>query len=950
MNTPLPESKPNRRLNLRASLARVLSPSAACAGRATAPFAAALAATVGSSVLMVAPANATPPPDNTCAAPSSNMTFDYTGAPQTFTVPDSVHAVDITIAGASGGDYFQPQQVLPGGIFPWDPPRIIPERRAPGGSGLAFTTIGDVTPGQELTIVVGGAGVTPTVNDSWRGQGGGGGSFVYTTPTQAGLLAAAGGGGGGSTNVPGNDAQDGPAGDGQGGPGGGGGDDSGGGGGAGLLSDGAAGGPGWGNGWYPATGGTGGSTAPSFSGGAGGFVSLQGQPNFGTAGGYGGGGGGGNGGFVGGAGGGGGGGFTGGGGGFTGQANVYSGTGGAGGTSYSAHAKSNVSTHRGDGLVTLTWTPTAVTSFDTTGGSTAPATQFVDTGCAAAAPSDPTRDGYTFTGWFTAPTSGTTWDFATPMTSDTTLYAQWQPVVPVASPQTITVTSDAGAPHPGDTYTPTATSTSNLPVAVTRAPASAAVCHLDGATVTYDAPGVCEIRYDQPGDDSYTAADQVTQQVTVSKAPASVAVTFAPGDLVFGQAGTAHVLGTDTATGDPLDGTAHVLVDGNALPETTTTHGAADVTLATASGDPLPAGTHQVEVTFTPNDANHATAHTASPLVINPAGTMTQVTVTPSAITAAVTAAGQGHGTPTGTVSFYLGQENVGTATLNDGVATLAYTVPSGAQRSVSATFTGSQNWTQSSDSTVRQDPTILARVSSAQPKSRSGWYRTPVTVRFTCSTHGATLAGPCPAPVRLARNGGAQSLARTIRATDGGVATVNVSGIDIDQSTPAVRVLGVRDRGTYRAAPELACRATDALSGVASCRVTRKAVGGRGLVKSYAYTAVAFDRAGNRTVRTGRYQQLTAVVEGAPFRKGAFVVHAGRTYTLVVTSADRPVYYDAAVYPRKPTGHGQGFRKAGHDRWALGVTINGGMRRYPLWNVGVKYAGALHTLRLRVT
>ena len=948
MNTPLPKTKLTTRLNLRASLARVLSPSAA---RATVPFTSALAAAVGSSVLLIAPANATPLPENTRAAPSSSGTFDYTGAAQTVTVPDSAYGVEITIAGASGGDYDQPEQVLPGLPIPGFPPRVIPARHASGGAGLAFTTTGDVTPGDELTVVVGGAGVTPAYDSSWKAQGGGGGSFVYTAPTVDGLLAAAGGGGGTSTNVPGVDAQDGPAGDGQGGPSGAGGDDSGGGGGAGLLSDGAAGGPGWGNGWYPADGGSGGSTAPTFNGGAGGYVSLQGTPNYGSAGGYGGGGGGGTGGFVGGGGGGGGGGFTGGGGGATGQANVYSGTGGVGGTSYSPNAKSNVSTNRGNGSVTVTWWTgeLVVTSFDTTGGSTAPAAQTNGSGCLATAPTDPTRDGYTFTGWFTAPTGGTSWDFTTPVTSDSTLYAQWQPVA-VTSAQTITVTTDPGAPHPGDTYTPTATADSGLPVDVTLTPASAQVCHLTGATVTYDAPGVCEIRYDQPGNEAYTAADQVTQQVTVSKSPASVALSFQPGSLVYGQAGTAHVLGTDTTTGDPLDGTAQVLVDGDALPEVTTTNGAADVTLSDATGDPLPAGTHQVEVTFTPNDTNHGAAQTTSPLVINPAGTTTQVTVTPSAITATLAAASPGQGTPTGTVDFYLGQENVGSATLQDGVAKLTYTVPSGAQRNVSATFTGSQNWTQSSDSTVRQDPTVFARVTSAQPKSRSGWYRTPVTVSFTCTTSGATLTGPCPSPVRLALNGGAQHLARTIRAIDGGVATVNVSGINIDQSAPAVRVLGVRDRATYTAAPALTCRATDTLSGVASCRVTRKAVAGRGTVKTYGYTAVAFDRAGNRTVRTGRYQQLTAVVAGAPFRKGAFSVHAGRTYTLVVTSAARPVYYDAAVYPRKPTGHGQVFRKAGHNRWALGVTINNGMRRFPLWNVGVKYAGTLHTLHLRVT
>ena len=911
-------------------------------------LAATIAAVLGGSVLLVSPAQAAVPSATDCHATPTSVTFDYTGAAQTFTVPDSVRAVDITIAGASGGDWDQPAQTYPA-MDPWDEPFTTPARHASGGSGLAFTTTGDVTPGEELTVVVGGAGVT-AYDGSWRAQGGGGGSFVYTAPTGVGLLAAAGGGGGSAVDVPGQDAQDGPAGDGHGGPGGDGGDDSGGGGGAGLLSGGADGGPGWGNSWYPATGGHGGSAAPTFNGGDGGYVSLQGRPNYGTTGGYGGGGGGGTGGFVGGGGGGGGGGFTGGTGGATGQANVYNATGGAPGTSYSPHTKSRVTTHHGNGSVTLTWPPTTAVDFDTAGGDTAPAPQLVVTGCTATEPSAPTRDGYTFTGWSTSSTGGNAWDFTTAATSDTTLYAQWQPAAPLKGPQTITVTTDPGAPHPGDTYTPSATSTSNLPVSITVNPASTQVCHLSDGIVTFDASGDCEIRYDQTGDTTHTAADQVTQQVVVTKAAATVAVTFDPASPLYGQSGVAHVVGTDTSTGDPLEGTVHVSVDGSQLPAVPAPQGAADVTVTGTNVAPLDAGTHQVDVTFTPNGARHDSAHSSAVLTIGQAQTTTALTVTPIDVTAAVAAAAPAHGNPTGTVTFYLGQHDLGTATVHDGVARLTYQVPSGAEQAVSAVFAGSTNWSQSSDSTVRRDPAITARVSATRPKSGSGWYRTPVTIRFTCTTHGASLTGPCPAAVTLTRNGGAQSITRIIRAADGGVATLAVTGINIDRTAPSLRVVGVRDQATYATSPSLRCRVTDTVSGVGSCQVTRKATGGRGPTTVYSYRAVARDRAGNQTVRTGHYRLLKAVVAGAPFRNGAFRVHAGHTYTLVVTSKTRPTYYDAAVAPRKPTGHGHGFVKAGRDRWTLGVTLNKGMRRYPLWNIGVKNDGRMHQMRLRIS
>ena len=51
-------------------------------------------------------------------------------------------------------------------------------------------------------------------------------------------------------------------------------------------------------------------------------------------------------------------------------------------------------------------------------------TQEVEIGTAAIAPDDPVRPGFHFTGWHTG--SGTKWDFDNPVTSDMTLYAQWE--------------------------------------------------------------------------------------------------------------------------------------------------------------------------------------------------------------------------------------------------------------------------------------------------------------------------------------------------------------------------------------------------------------------------------------------------------------------------------------------------------------------------------------------
>ena len=74
-------------------------------------------------------------------------------------------------------------------------------------------------------------------------------------------------------------------------------------------------------------------------------------------------------------------------------------------------------------LVPYLWTVT----FDSTGG-TAVASQVVPDGGLATLPTPaPTRANHIFAGWFTAPTGGTQFNFATPITADITLFARWTP-------------------------------------------------------------------------------------------------------------------------------------------------------------------------------------------------------------------------------------------------------------------------------------------------------------------------------------------------------------------------------------------------------------------------------------------------------------------------------------------------------------------------------------------
>ncbi len=118
-------------------------------------------------------------------------TFGYTGAAQTFTVPAGVTSVVVTATGAVGGTFVSGSNVYQ------------------GGKGAQAQTVLTVTPGETLTVYVGGTGGFHTGNGAgpggWNGggnaRGGGGGGGGATDLRRGGtalanrLVVAAGGGG-----------------------------------------------------------------------------------------------------------------------------------------------------------------------------------------------------------------------------------------------------------------------------------------------------------------------------------------------------------------------------------------------------------------------------------------------------------------------------------------------------------------------------------------------------------------------------------------------------------------------------------------------------------------------------------------------------------------------------------------------------------------------------------
>jgi adhesin/invasin len=149
--------------------------------------------------------------------------------------------------------------------------------------------------------------------------------------------------------------------------------------------------------------------------------------------------------------------------------------------------------------------------------------------------------------------------------------------------------------------------------------------------------------------------------------------------------------------------------------------------------------------------------------------------------------------------------------------------------------------------------PALTAVVSAAAP-ARNGWYRSPVTVTFTCAGS-LPLVAACPEPAVLSADGSGQVVTRSVTDTLGSSASVTSAAVSIDATRPTlkVKVKGAKKGATYAKAPKLSCAATDKLSGVATCTIaTKKAKSKRGTL--VRWTAVALDKAGNGTSSKGSY------------------------------------------------------------------------------------------------
>ena len=196
-----------------------------------------------------------------------------------------------------------------------------------------------------------------------------------------------------------------------------------------------------------------------------------------------------------------------------------------------------------------------------------------------------------------------------------------------ADNQTITRTSTSPtSPVVGGTYTPTATSSSSLTVAISIAAGSSSICSISSGVVTFNAVGSCVIHYNQIGNSSYNAAAQVTETLSIGK-----------GTPTFSWSGVSKTFGdsTFTVTAPTVIGS----VPGSfAYSSATTSVISISGTTFTVAG----AGTSVITATFTPTStANYNSATTTMTVTVSSAAARTPTfgasTATASGFTVSIT-------------------------------------------------------------------------------------------------------------------------------------------------------------------------------------------------------------------------------------------------------------------------------------------------------------------------
>ncbi|WP_435011947.1 Ig-like domain repeat protein (plasmid) [Tundrisphaera lichenicola] len=249
------------------------------------------------------------------------------------------------------------------------------------------------------------------------------------------------------------------------------------------------------------------------------------------------------------------------------------------------------------------------------------------------------------------------------------------------------------------------------------------------------------------GDSNFTVSDATAVTLTVTRSPstATVAPTTA---VVFGQSATLSATLTATAPGSGTPTGSVTFLDGAISLGNATLDGSGTASIS-ASG--LSVGAHAITITYAGDAGFLGSTSSVVNLVVSQASTT--ATVTPplsiafsqsATLTVTLAANSPGAGTPTGTVTFFDGATNLGTATLNGSAS--ATITPSGfsvGTHTITATYAGDGNFLGSTSAIANLSVTTEASTTTITPVVSAATYGQAVT--FTAAVASANAVPSTP-------------------------------------------------------------------------------------------------------------------------------------------------------------------------------------------------------------
>lgn len=266
----------------------------------------------------------------------------------------------------------------------------------------------------------------------------------------------------------------------------------------------------------------------------------------------------------------------------------------------------------------------------------------------------------------------------------------------------------------------------------------------------------------------------------------TTSLSVAPTSSVFGQSVT--FTATVTGNGDPT-GQVEFFAGATSLGTSDLTAGVA--TLTTSS---LPTGNSQVTARYLGDPDFAPSVSTAVDVVVAMAETTTTLTAVPDAsvhgqsvtFTATVAASAPGAGTPTGTITFFLGLNPLGNATLVGGVATLDTTSLPVGSNAVTASYEGDGNFggSTSSAATVTVSSASTTTTLTAAPSSAVFGQAVVLTATLAVVSPGSGV----PTGTVEFLNGTTSIGSATLNA---GVATLTTSSLPVGSNAITARYQG---------------------------------------------------------------------------------------------------------------------------------------------------------------